>query len=59
MFRKNKMKNASMPKFSILPPISDDMLPRLCFDDHIQILLKIVLQIDKFYTKEVSFFFYL
>ena len=41
IFRKNKMKNASMPKFSILPPISDEIFPRLCSDDPIQILFKL------------------
>ena len=40
-FRKNKMKHASMPKFSILPSISDEILLRLCSDDLIQILLKL------------------
>ena len=35
------MKYASMPKFSILPPIGDDKLPRLCSDDPIQILFKL------------------
>ena len=40
IFRKNKIKNASMPKFSILPPISDEILSRFCSDD--PILFKIV-----------------
>ena len=35
------MKYASMPKFSILPPISDEILLRLCSDDLIQILIKL------------------
>ena len=38
-FRKEK--NASMLKFSILPPISDDILLRLCSDDSIQILFRL------------------
>ena len=33
IFRKSEMKNATMPKFSILPSISDEILPRLCSDD--------------------------
>ena len=33
IFRKNKVKNASISAFSILPPISDDILPRL-FSEH-------------------------
>ena len=40
IFRNIKMKNASMPKFSFLLPISDDILPWLC-SDPIQILIKI------------------
>ena len=35
------MKNASMPKFSILPLISDEILPWFCSDDLIQILIKL------------------
>ena len=42
IFRKNKMKNASIPKFSILPPISDEILPRLCSDDPVQIFFQLV-----------------
>ena len=42
IFRKNKMKDASIAKFSTLPPISDDILPQLCSDDPmIQILFKL------------------
>ena len=40
IFGKNEMKNTSIPKFSTLPPISDDVLPQLCSDDPIQILFK-------------------
>ena len=41
IFRKIKMKNASMRKFGILPPISDAILPRFCSDYLIQIVIKI------------------
>ena len=41
IFKKNKMTNASMPNFSILPTISDEIFPRLCSDDPIQILFKL------------------
>ena len=41
IFRKIKIKNASMPKFSILPQISDEILSWFCSDDPIQILIKI------------------
>ena len=36
-----KMNNTSMTKFSILPPISDEILPLFCSDDLIQILINI------------------
>ena len=35
------MKNASMPKFNMWPPISDGVMLRLCSDDPIQILFKL------------------
>ena len=41
IFRKIKIKNASMLKFSIVPPISDEILAWFCSDDLIQILIKI------------------
>ena len=36
ILKKNKIKNFSMPKFSILLPISDEILPLLCSNDNIQ-----------------------
>ena len=41
IFGKNEMKNNSIPKFSILQPISDEILLRFYSDDLIQILIKI------------------
>ena len=35
------MKNGSMPNFTILPSISDEILTRFCCDNLIQILIKI------------------
>ena len=41
IFRKKKMKDPSILKFGILPPISDEILPLLCSDKPIQILFKL------------------
>ena len=41
ILRKTKMKNASMPIFSVLPSISDEILLRFCSDDLIQSHIKI------------------
>ena len=41
IFRNIKIKNAPMPTFSVLRPISNEILPRFCSDDLVQILIKI------------------
>ena len=43
LLNRDHMRNTSMQKFTILPPTSDDILPRLCSDYPLQILLKLAL----------------